>query len=139
MEMSALEDPSSFDIGSSSTSQQDSTAFYESALISGNPYSNVARDTKGKAFVPRSHVGTGCFPYNVRGPADICSTHCDPSEATLSSRGEALTPADTLTDSPLPEPMTPDTMMLPMDSDQLAWDTFGDLQNSVWTCIGKQY
>ena len=138
-EISKLEDPSSFDIGSSSTPQQDFTAFYESALMSNNAYGNMVRDIKGKAFIPRSHVGSGCFPHEVQGITDTCSTHCDPSETTLSSRGEALTPADTLTDSPLPEPMTPDTMMLPLEPDQLGWDTFGDLQNSGWTCIGKQY
>ena len=137
--VAGLEAPLSLDIGSSSASQQDFTAFYKSALISHNSFGNVAGDIKSKTFIPRSQMDVGYFPYEIHGQTDTCSTHCDPSEATLSSRGEALTPADTLIDSPLPEPVTPDTMMLPLEPDQLTWDTFGDLQHSGWTCIGKQY
>ena len=126
-------------MGSSQALPRELSTFCEPILFSNAAYEGASADMKNRTLIPRSHTGANCFPYEMCGLTHTSSfgTQYNPSEATFSSRGEGLTPADTFADSPFPEPMTPDAMMAPLDSDTATWNTFGDLRNSGWTRIGK--
>ena len=136
-ERSISETGPSMGIGSSNSLPQEFSTLYEPMPFPSAAYDGTTANIKGKALIPRSHTNTECFPYEICGLPHTSLAHYNPSEATFSSRGEALTPTDTFTDSPFPEPMTPDTMMAPLEPDPVTWDTFGDLRNNGWTRIGK--